>query len=210
MKWSVENLACRRGQLRILEGVAFEIAAGEALILRGPNGAGKTTLLRCLAGLTPPLEGRINAPEDSIAYAAHADGLKAQLSVVENLAFWAAVFESDPVRAVEDAIAAFDLHALRDRRAGALSAGQKRRLSLARMGVTGRPIWVMDEPTVSLDAENVARFARAVKAHLARGGSALIATHIDLGLPNARVLDITPFTKLSGTRADDPFDEAFE
>ena len=210
MKWSVENLACRRGQLRILEGVAFEIAAGEALILRGPNGAGKTTLLRCLAGLTPPLEGRINAPEDSIAYAAHADGLKAQLSVVENLTFWASVFESDPVRAVEDAIAAFDLHALRDRRAGALSAGQKRRLSLARMGVTGRPIWVMDEPTVSLDAENVARFARAVKAHLARGGSALIATHIDLGLPNASVLDITPFTKLSGTRADDPFDEAFE
>ena len=210
MEWSVTNLACRRGQLRILEGVTFEVAAGEALILRGPNGAGKTTLLRCLAGLTPPLEGQINAPEDTIAYAAHADGLKAQLSVAENLAFWAAVFESDRAHAVETAIAAFDLETLRDRRAGALSAGQKRRLSLARMVVTGRPIWVMDEPTVSLDVENVARFARAVEAHLAQGGSALIATHIDLGLPTARVLDISPFTKLSGRQTDDPFEEAFE
>lgn len=207
MDWSVDTLACRRGQLRILEGVTFQVGAGEALILRGPNGAGKTTLLRCLAGLTPPLEGQINAPEDAIAYSAHADGLKTQLSVLENLRFWAEVFQGG---AVEDAIAAFDLETLQDRRAGALSAGQKRRLSLARMVVTGRPIWVMDEPTVSLDVENVARFARAVKAHLARGGSALIATHIDLGLPGARVLDITPFTKLSRTSSDDPFAEAFE
>lgn len=207
MKWSVENLACRRGQVRILEGVSFAVDAGEAVILRGPNGAGKTTLLRCLAGLTPPLAGHINAPEDTIAYAAHADGLKSQLTVVENLAFWADVFQGG---AVDDAIAAFELDALRDRLAGALSAGQKRRLSLARLLVTGRPIWVLDEPTVSLDAENVARFARAVGAHLARGGSALIATHIDLGLPNARVLDVTPFAAGTGVSADDPFSEAFE
>jgi heme exporter protein A len=207
MKWSVENLACRRGQVRILDGVTFSVDAGEAVILRGPNGAGKTTLLRCLASLTPPLSGAVHAPEDTIAYSAHADGLKAQMTVAENLTFWAQVFRGG---AVEDAIAAFELEALRDRIAGALSAGQKRRLSLARLLVTGRPIWVLDEPTVSLDTENVARFARAVEAHLARGGSALIATHIDLGLPNARVLDITPFAAGQTASADDPFAEAFE
>jgi heme exporter protein A len=85
-----------------------------------------------------------------------------------------------------------------------MSAGQKRRLSLARLLVTGRPLWCLDEPTVSLDVENVARFARAVEAHLAQGGAAVIATHIDLGLPNARTLDVTPFMA-KRLRDDDPF-----
>jgi heme exporter protein A len=210
MEWSVENLACKRGQTLVLEGVGFTVAAGEALILRGPNGSGKTTLLRCIAGLTPPVAGTINAPDDAIAYASHADGLKAQLTVTENLAFWADVFRGG---AVDPAIAAFDLDGLRDRPAGALSAGQKRRLSLARLLVTGRPVWILDEPTVSLDAANVARFAAAVRTHLAGGGSALIATHIDLGLEGARTFDIGPFaatgTPLAGA-AHDPFAEALE
>jgi heme exporter protein A len=205
MSLSVHSLSCARGGLRVLTGVSLAIAPGEALILRGPNGAGKTTLLRTLAGLTPPLEGRIDAPGDSIAYAGHADGLKAQLSVAENLRFWSGVFGASGIDA---AVEAFDLDALLDRRAGNLSAGQKRRLSLARLLVTGRPIWCLDEPTVSLDLDNVARFARAVETHLAGGGCAVIATHIDLGLPNARSLDISPFTRHNQpAKADetDPF-----
>ena len=206
MNLRVTDLACARGPAQILAGVSFSVAAGQALILRGPNGAGKTTLLRTLAGLTPPLAGRIEAGPDAIAYAAHADGLKAQMTVAENLGFWAGVFGTrDP----GPAIAAFHLEPLLDRRAGEMSAGQKRRLSLARLLVTGRPVWCLDEPTVSLDTENVARFAAAVRAHLAQGGSAVIATHIDLGLPDAATLDITPFVA-KRLRSDDPFAERLE
>ncbi len=204
MRLRVVDLACARGPAQILAGVTFAVAPGQALILRGPNGAGKTTLLRTLAGLTPPLAGRIEADPDAIAYAAHADGLKAQLSVRENLVFWAGVFGT---RDIGPAVAAFHLGPLLDRRAGEMSAGQERRLSLARLLVTGRPIWCLDEPTVSLDAENVVRFASAVTAHLGRGGAAVIATHIDLGLPTAQSLDITPFVA-KRIRADDPFAEA--
>ncbi len=204
MALTVTDLACARGPAQVLANVSFSVAVGEALILRGPNGAGKTTLLRTLAGLTPPMSGSINHVEGAIAYAAHADGLKSQLTVFENLMFWAQVFGTS---STAHAIEAFDLAALAHRRAGELSAGQKRRLSLARILVTGRPIWCLDEPTVSLDAENTTRFAATVKAHLANGGSAVIATHIDLGLPTARVLDITPFIAKGLSQAD-PFAEA--
>jgi heme exporter protein A len=165
MVLSVTDLSCARGAAQVLAGVSFSVSPGEALILRGPNGAGKTTLLRTLAGLTPPLAGVIDCAPDTIAYAAHADGLKAQLTVAENLTFWAGAFASDDIAPALDA---FDLHDLAHRRAGEMSAGQKRRLSLARLLVTGRPLWCLDEPTVSLDVENVARFARAVEAHLAQ------------------------------------------
>ena len=188
----------------MLEGVSFSLDPGEALVLRGPNGSGKTTLLRTIAGLQPPAEGRIDMPDDAVAYGAHADGLKATLSVAENLRFWAGIYGTDTVDAALDA---FELRALLERSAQNLSAGQKRRLGLARLLVTGRPIWALDEPTVSLDADSVAMFARAVRAHLASGGSALIATHIDLGL-DARVLDVAAFAA-SGRMADDGFGEAF-
>lgn len=207
MDFSVQNLACRRGPVTVLRQVSFTVAVGEALILRGPNGAGKTTLLRCLAGLTPPVAGSLEFSTEDVAYAAHADGLKAQLSVAENLQFWADIFGT---RDIDPAVAGFDLAGVLGRRAQDLSAGQKRRLSLSRLLLTGRPLWALDEPTVSLDTENVARFASAVTAHLAAGGSAIIATHIDLGLPGARVLEIGQFrAQQSDSSAHDPFlDEA--
>ncbi len=206
MHVSVTNLACARGGLQVLAGVQFAVSSGQALVLKGPNGSGKTTLLRTLAGLTPPLSGQIETAPDAIAYAGHADGLKAQLTTAENLRFWAEVFGTS---GIAEAVDAFDLHELLDRRAGELSAGQKRRLSLARLLVTGRLVWCLDEPTVSLDAENTARFARAVEAHLTGGGSAIIATHIDLGLSRSETLDITPFVAKS-LPSEDPFsDEAF-
>jgi heme exporter protein A len=207
MEMVVTNLAVARAGVPVLEGVSFALRAGQALVLRGPNGIGKTTLLRTVAGLQPALAGSIAVAAESVAYAAHADGVKATLTVQENLGFWAAAYGSG---GVAEAIFAMDLVALTDRRAGNLSAGQRRRLGLARLLVTGRPIWVMDEPTISLDVASVALFAGVVRAHLAAGGAALIATHIDLGL-EAEVLDLT------GYKARPPatgghvgaFDEAF-
>lgn len=204
---SAHDLAVARAGLPVLEGVSFALTAGRALVLRGPNGIGKTTLLRTIAGLQPPLQGRVQAAPEAVAYAAHADGVKATLSVAENLAFWAQVFGTDAVGAAIDRM---NLRDLADRRAANLSAGQKRRLGLARLLVTGRPVWVMDEPTVSLDVASVRLFGDVVRDHLAAGGTALIATHIDLGL-DADVLDLSPFKARPAAMGGiaSAFDEAF-
>jgi len=190
----------------VLQGVTFRLAPGRALVLRGPNGIGKTTLLRSLAGLQPAVAGAVTVPPEALAYAGHADGVKAVLTVAEHLAFWAAAYGTCAVAA---AMAALNLEALAQRRAAHLSAGQKRRLGLARLLVTGRPIWLLDEPTVSLDAASVALFAGVVARHLGAGGSALIASHIELGL-EAEVLDLTRFKALAGRALAGAFDEAVE
>jgi heme exporter protein A len=199
----LNDVTVARGGLPVLEGISFRLSEGQAIVLRGPNGAGKTTLLRTVAGLQPPMAGTVEGAEDRVAYAAHADGIKQVLTVSENLRLWAAVFG---VASIHAALEAFNLVELSDRPAGSLSAGQKRRLGLARLMVTGRPIWVLDEPTVSLDVASVALFADAVRAHLAGGGMALMATHIDLGL-EAQVFDVTGYkAKLP---AVDDFDGGF-
>jgi heme exporter protein A len=202
----LSDVACARGGVRVLEGISLCLSGGQAMVLRGANGIGKTTLLRTIAGLQPPAAGRIVAPPEAVAYAAHADGLKGALSVEENLRFWAAIHGQDGVDA---ALGAMDLGGLRDRPARNLSAGQKRRLGLARILVTGRPVWLMDEPTVSLDAGSVALFVDAVRAHLAAGGAALIASHVDFGLVGASGLDLGPFRARGGPGAGaGAFDEA--
>lgn len=204
MNLKADNLTLARGSVPVVTGLSFCLEPGAALILRGPNGAGKTTVLRAVAGLLDPLEGKITGHRDGVAYAGHADGMKAMLKVTENLSFWGAVFG---VTDIAPAMDAFGLTPLADRFAGTLSAGQKRRLGLARLMVTGCKIWVLDEPTVSLDTDAVKMFADAVRAHLGQGGSALMATHIDLGI-EAQVLDIGTYRAKTSLRAG-ASDEAF-
>jgi heme exporter protein A len=141
-----------------------------------------------------------------VAYSGHADGLKGQMTVLENLAFWSSIYQGP---SPEVALDAYDLHALADRPAANLSAGQKRRLGLARMQVSGCALWVMDEPTVSLDADNVALFRAAIDRHVQSGGAAVITTHIDLAIASARLLDLTRF-KARGLMGSTAFEEALE
>jgi len=201
----VSNLSVARGGITLLCGVGFALNAGQILVLRGANGLGKTSLLRCIAGLQNPVEGQITAPE-TVAYSGHADGLKGQMTVLENLAFWSSIYHGP---SAEVALDAYDLHALADRPAANLSAGQKRRLGLARMQVSGCALWVMDEPTVSLDADNVALFRAALDRHVQSGGAAVITTHIDLAIASARLLDLTRF-KARGLMGSTAFEEALE
>jgi heme exporter protein A len=203
----VRDLGVSRGGISILEGISLALAPGAALVLTGPNGIGKTTLLRTIAGLQPATAGTVDLPPEGLAYAGHADGLKATLTVAENLTFWARIFGQGRIASALDAM---DIAALADRPAQNLSAGQKRRLGLARLLVTRRRLWLLDEPTVSLDTASVRLFAGAVRSHLAAGGAALMASHIDLGLAEAATLDLAPY------RARQPvpgqgggFDEAF-
>jgi heme exporter protein A len=181
--------------------------------LRGPNGVGKSTLLRVLAGLLPADSGRIALDgvaladdregwSERLAYAGHLDAIKPQLTVAENLAFWAALFGTGGA-AIGRALEAFGLGAIADRPAQVCSAGQKRRLGLARLLVAERRLWLLDEPTVSLDREATARFAALVGSHCAGGGLALIATHVDLGLAEARTLTLEP--PRAAARSGDPF-----
>ncbi len=205
MELIVSDLAVVRGGMRVLEGVNFRVSSGTALVLRGPNGIGKTTLLRTLAGLQLADEGAVAPGPEAMAYASHADGNKGTLSVSENLEFWASLHGVDDISV---ALREFNMEALEARPAGSLSAGQKRRLGLARMAVTGRRIWLFDEPTVSLDVDSVALFADAVRRHLGQGGLAVIATHIDLGL-EGEVLQLGPFKAEAPEDHHEDFHEAF-
>ena len=202
---SVEDLTCVRGGLTILSGVTFRVPDGGALALRGPNGAGKTTLLRTLVGLQNARNGQVSRPPSDFAYGSHSDAVKGALTVRENLTFWAEVYGTRDIKA---ALKAFGLEALVDRPAAELSAGQSRRLGLARLLLTGRPIWALDEPTVALDTASVDLFAAAVATHRAAGGLVLMATHIDLGL-EVEVLDVSAFRPAPEAMMAGDFDEAF-
>ncbi|MEX2519561.1 MAG: heme ABC exporter ATP-binding protein CcmA [Paracoccaceae bacterium] len=207
MALTVEGLAVERGGRLALVAPDFRVERGQAALIAGPNGAGKSTLLRAVAGLVRPLRGRVmldGAGETGqhAAYAGHLDAVKPALSVRANLASWAALYGAS--EGVDAALESFGLSHIAASPAAYCSAGQKRRLGLARLLVTGRRVWLLDEPTVSLDAGASADFARIVAAHCAGGGIAVAATHVEMGLPAGPRIDLLP-PAAPAADAVDPF-----
>lgn len=195
-----EKLIIERGGRTILNDVSFTAGAGATLLLTGANGTGKTTLLRALGGFLPLSGGTIRVtPEDDdtpraelIHTVGHSNAVKAHLTVRENVMFWSRFLGGGA--GAEDrtdrALGAFALRDLEDVPASYLSAGQRRRLGLARLLAAPRPIWLLDEPTVSLDAASTERLARVIDQHTATGGLVVAATHLPLGLNNTRELHL--------------------
>ena len=212
---SVRSLSCRRGGRRVFQDLGFEVAAGHALLLTGRNGAGKSTLLRVLSLLTPRQRGEIawqgqdvRAAPDAwrarLAWLGHADAVKGDLSVRETLQ------AAERLRAGaapagdhwDGALARFDLAPLLDRPGRYLSAGQRRRVALARVVLSAATVWLLDEPAAGLDEASRQSLHVAITDHLAAGGIALIATHGDIVLPDAPALDVGTFAPDAAAAAD--------
>ena len=199
--FEAHNLACVRGGRSVFAGVGFSVAPGDALSLQGPNGSGKSTLLRLLAGFLTPALGEIRWDGADIRsglaehrarlhYVGHADGIKSLLTVKENLAFTCALNEAGH-EALDRALEVFDLGRLIDTPGRFLSSGQRRRLSLARLVAGERPIWLLDEPGVGLDAASRKRLEQAIDRHRRAGGIAVVATHGDVQVTSPHLLELS-------------------
>jgi heme exporter protein A len=189
MRLSGRGVGCIRGGREVFSGLDFSAAAGEALAVTGPNGAGKTSLLRLIAGLLMRSvgsidldggDGELTLPEQA-HYLGHRDALKPSLSVLENLGFWRDFLGGDAFDA-QESLSAVGLDHTAQLPAAYLSAGQRRRLSIARLLAVRRPIWLLDEPTSALDAMGQTMFAGLMADHLKRGGLIVAATHTPLGI----------------------------
>lgn len=211
------NLLCIRGQRMVFRKLDFSVQSGGALLLTGPNGSGKSTLLRCMAGLLRPAEGRLcwngaaiteepEAHRRRLHFLGHADAVKPTLSVVENLRFWArmrgstssgAVAQPGATDSLHGALARFGIEPLADLPARLLSAGQRRRLALARLLAAPAPLWLLDEPTTALDASGVEQLVDAIAAQRAAGGSVILSSHDDLRLPQTARLSLADFAPAS-------------
>ena len=189
MRIRAADLACVRGAREVFRDVSFTVGSGEALLVTGPNGAGKSSLLRLVAGLLRPAGGRIDIEGGELdltlgeqaLYLGHLDALKPALLVRENLAFWARFLGNGAVEQ-EPALAAVGLSGLAHVPATYLSAGQRRRLALARLISVKRAIWLLDEPTAALDASGQEMLAGLLRTHVSNGGIVLAATHGPIGL----------------------------
>lgn len=195
MHLSADNLTCVRGGRTVFSGLSFRLGGSEALLVTGRNGAGKSSLLRVIAGLVHLSAGRLaldgGETDADIAeqahYLGHQDAMKPSLSVAENLQFWATYLGAGSA-GIAQALDAVDLAGLAALPAAYLSAGQRRRLSIARLVAAPRPIWLLDEPTSALDAASQKRLAELMRGHLAGGGMIIAATHGAIGLDTAREL----------------------
>lgn len=203
--FAASGLAASRGGRRLFEGVAFAINPGGALVLVGPNGAGKSSLLRLLAGFGRPTAGRITWDGDDITadldeyrgrlqILGHADAVKPALRVDELLGFWIALSgaSATPAR-IATALAAMGLERLAATPCRFLSAGQRRRLALARLAAYDRPLWLLDEPSVGLDVDSIALLSALIAGHRERGGMVILSTHQDLGLDAGQRLSLADY-----------------
>ncbi|PBB31444.1 heme ABC exporter ATP-binding protein CcmA [Mesorhizobium sp. M1A.F.Ca.IN.020.06.1.1] len=196
MRLIAENLGGERGGETVFSGIEFALERGEALVVTGPNGAGKSTLLRVIAGLLPPAEGKVKVegggdefPSVASAshYLGHLNAMKTALSVEENLGFWRA-FQGEAGLSVGQALETVGLDGLGHLPFGYLSTGQRRRASIAKLLVSRRPVWLLDEPTAGLDKASEERFAGLMRGHCREGGIIVAATHLPLGLEGAKTL----------------------
>jgi heme exporter protein A len=208
--FSGADLACRRGERLVFRGLSFALAAGDALLLTGPNGSGKSSLLRLLAGLLPPHGGILAWDGTAIArdpaahrqrlhFIGHLDAVKPVLTVREAVSFWGGMRGAN---AAEVALTRFGLDALATSPCRLLSAGQKKRVSLARLLASPAPLWLLDEPTTGLDAASVGALETIIAEHREIGGIVVVTTHIPLALPAAQALGLAEFTPSRREAAD--------
>jgi len=206
MRLVAETLSARRGEDLLFQNISFDLNAGESLVLTGRNGSGKSTLLRVVAGLLHPETGKVTWHSDKAEsgmraaeachYLGHRNAMKAELTVAENLSFWKSFcgdFDGGNGVSVGEAAEAVGLEGITHLPFGYLSAGQQRRMAFAKLLVSYRPVWILDEPTAALDVNAEAVFTTLIKAHLAKGGIMLAATHQPLGLEGAKELKMAGF-----------------
>jgi len=201
--FSGQDLLCFRGERVVFSGLEFSVDPGQALVLRGPNGSGKSSLLRLMAGFLRPRRGAITWGGEAIRedpeahnrrfhYVGHLDAVKPVLSVAENVGFWATMRDGEP--RVEQALAAFAITGLADVPGRFLSAGQKRRVNLARIVASPADLWLLDEPTTALDSDAIALMVQAIAEHRAAGGMVVASTHAEIGLGDATTLNVGDYS----------------
>ncbi len=213
------ELTCLRGDRLVFTGLDFSLAPGGALVLLGPNGSGKSSLLRVMAGLLKPIRGALrwdgadvaeepDAHRAKVQYVGHLDAVKPVLTASENLAFWAALGgAADPAGNARTALDRLGVPHIAAVPGRYLSAGQKRRLNLARLLAAPKPLWLLDEPTVALDRSAIALFEGLIAEHRAGGGMVVLSTHTDIATPGGAELhldDFTPFAEDDGPGDDGP------
>jgi heme exporter protein A len=210
-RFAGRDVACRRGERLVFAGLSFALGAGAALLLTGPNGSGKSSLLRLTAGLLPPERGALlwdGAPisDDPAAHRArlhfvgHHDMVKPTLTVAETARFWGGLRGAGAAEA-EKALEGFRLAALADTPCRFLSAGQKRRLNLARLLASPAPLWLLDEPSTGLDRESTADLERMIARHRDTGGIVVVSTHVPLALDEPERLELAPFARARAAAA---------
>lgn len=207
-----QDLVCVRAERTVFVSLSFAVGAGGALKLVGPNGSGKSSLLRVMARLIPPFAGRLGwngrplgddpeAHDARLLFVGHLNAIKPLLTVAENASFWAGFYgltREEAAAAARRGLAAFGLDGLADIPARMLSSGQRRRLALARLVAAPGRLWLLDEPTVGLDAPSVVALERVLAGHRKSGGMVVLATHLDLEMPDAATLDLADFAPPDG------------
>ena len=201
MAFAVSNLSCGYQDIPLLSNLEFACDNGQAIVIQGENGIGKSTLLRCLTGLNPPMSGIVSLEAGTHIYLGHSNALKGGLSVLANLIFWKNIYGS---KNIEDTISTFKLENILTLEINSLSAGQKRLVALARVHLSQRSCWILDEPTTALDKENVDLFLKILGHHLDKKRTAIISTHLKLELPfnNLQKINLKSF-KSPSIKLDD-------